>query len=171
MAKPLGVTMIQMYEGMIKADFDPLVTRLEARTAMVRTEVDRQVKVDMGVYALYEEKAALTVRVNELTREIADAERQVYDKSAGNFVSPIAKEVNRRLAIANTPLTEVRDVRDSLLRSIKLAGVGGDVKSTFDALPGLLKELSGKYGDLDPLTADEFHQLTAGDVPSLSTDE
>ena len=83
MAKPLGVTMINMYEGMVKEDFAPLITRLKARTSMVSSEVDRQVKVDMGVHRLYEEKAALSMRVQELTREIADVERNVYDKASG----------------------------------------------------------------------------------------
>ena len=160
MAKPLGVTLIGMYEDMVKEDFAPLITRLKARTSMVEGEVDRQVKVDMGVYKLYEEKAALDMRIKELTRGIVEIEQKVYDKASGEYLSPIKLEVSRRLALANGPLVEAEKARDKLVRSIRLAGVGGDVKAVFDELPVLLEEMQKEYGSLDPLTADEFYELT-----------
>ena len=69
-------------------------------------------------------------------------------------------EVNKRLALANRPLVEAEKARDKLVRSIRLAGVGGDVKEVFDELPVVLTEMQKEYGSLAPLTADEFYKLT-----------
>lgn len=161
MAKPLGPQMIEMYVDMIKQDFDPLITRLKNRTHGLKPKITKQVKIDLGIYELYQEKAALNVRLDEIKSRLAEFEvtQPEWRDGDGSWRSRIDKEVAERMDAVNEPLTEAITTRGRLIREIKLSGIGEDIKTTFDALPGILKDLAEKFADLPELTNGELLRL------------
>jgi len=162
MGKTIGVQMIQMYEKMVQDDFGPLMSKLEARTEGIKDQVEIQVKKDMGVYGLYEEQAALNLRLKEIGEKISGVEKKRYVN--GVYVSKIGEEVGRRLAILNAPLNEVRSAAGSMVRQIRLSGVGQDIKNVFEAMPDLLEEFTEKFGSLPEITEKEMMLLAAPKV-------
>lgn len=161
MAKPLGPQMIEMYVAMIKQDFDPLITRLKNRTHGLKPKITKQVKIDLGIYALYQEQAALNVRLNEIKSRLKEFEetRLEWRDSEGGWRSRIDKEVSERMDAVNGPLTEAISTRKRLIREIKLSGIGADIKATFEAMPSIIQDLSERFSDLPELTNGELLKL------------
>jgi hypothetical protein len=158
-SKGVGIGLIEKYEKMVQGDFAGLEARLTARTDGIKELVTKQVRIDLGVYDLYAEKAALKKRLQEVRQSLKDVEDKSWDRATGNYVSPIEQEVKRRLDFANAPLHEVRRTKESLIRQIQLSGVGAEIKDVFTALPKVLSELQERFGDLPPLTENELKQI------------
>jgi len=161
MAKSLGPQMIEMYVDMIKQDFDPLITRLKNRTQGLEPKILKQVKIGLGIYQLYQERAALTIRMREIKTRLVEFEnsRSEWRDKDGNWRSRINKEVSERMVAVNEPLVEATATRDYLIRQIKLSGIGEDIKATLDAMPGIISDLTKKYASLPDLTDGELIAL------------
>ena len=163
-SKALGINLINMYEKMVREDFDPLISILTARCAGVKEKIVTQVKKDFGIYKLYEEKAALQVRISEIEKGLREYEVQNH-RAGGEgyrFVSRIDDEVEKRLTELNAPLQEVTANKESILRQIRLAGVGQEIKSTFEGLPEVIRELSERFANLPAISETDIKALTSG---------
>jgi len=155
----LGINLITMYEKMINEDFDPLVIRLQARTKGIEQKVETQVKKDLGVYKLFAERAALKERLKEIEKTLEKVERRAW-ASGGRGISIIDREVENRLKVLNAPLEQVKARRDELVRQVKLSGIGADIKAVFDAVPGVLADLSRAYKNLPAITEREIKKIS-----------
>lgn len=171
--KSLGINLINMYEKMVNEDFDPLISSLIARCAGVKERVVTQVKKDLGIYKLYEEQAVLEVRLNEIKRSLKEYEDQYHRSSDSGYryISRIDVAVEKKLTEINAPLREVAAVKESLLRQIRLAGVGQEIKSTFDGLPSLIADLTEKFGSLPAVTDRELAGVLAENNEIIDADE
>lgn len=133
----LGITMINMYCDMVDQEFATVIAILEARTAGIRTAVERQVKKDLGVYSLLMKKAALTEQIKEIEMEMETLTSR-YRCNRSNFgsgyMSRIEEETNKRMQELNQQLYEAIAAKDSLKRSIKLSSASGQIAELFAAL-------------------------------------
>ena len=155
MAKTLSKSMIDMYVDMVNQDLQPLIELAQNRvTSPVLREIEIQVKKDFGVYALYEEKAALQLRLREIDNKLTDYEGSQWCKGK------VAEEVQKRQEILNTPMEEIRRVQREITRKIKLTGVATDVSDAFSELPKEIKRLETKIKKLKPITPDYIRQLS-----------
>jgi hypothetical protein len=159
MAK-LGITMIDMYCAMVRDDFNPLIISLTARATGVKDKVELQVKKDMGVYHLYQKKAELELALKEVKEKLSDVEGNDYID--GLYQNKIQHEVKRRLDLINEPLKEVKRQRDSMIRQIKMSGIGDDIKQVFEAVPSILEDLVSRFGNLPAITDKELKQISKG---------
>ena len=157
----LGITMIEMYCSMVRDDFNPLINILTARTRGVEHKVEIQVKKDFGVYDLFMKKAELELALKEVKAKLDSVEGNDY--RGGKWVNKIQFEVERRLDLINEPLKEVQRQRDSMVRDIKMSGVGQDIKGVFEGMPTIIQELVEKFGNLPAISDDELKQLQQGD--------
>lgn len=160
MGKMLGIKSVEMYVGMIKDDFDPLINSLVARGAGIEEEVEKQVKIDFGVYKFYQEKAALELRLREINTKLGEFETKTYSEDK-RYESKIDREKRKRVDELNGPLLESTKVRDDLIRQVKLSGVGDDLKNVFEGLSIVVAELNEKFGDLPALTLADVKRLSA----------
>jgi DNA-binding transcriptional MerR regulator len=161
MARPLGPNMIHMYVDMIQQDFLPIITRLKNRTLGIKSKVERQAKIDLGIYELYRERAALEVRMKEIRETLQQYENNSpeWKDASGSWRSRLQKEIDDRLQAINQPLEEVVATQEGLIRRIRLSGIGEDIKAIFDDMPAMLAELSGKFENLPDLTNGELVRL------------
>lgn len=162
--KSLGINLINMYEKMVREDFDPLITMLKARFAGFKDKILAEVKRDFGVYELYEEQAAVELRLKEIKESLQKYEKAQYQPLGGGWISLIDEEVKKRMKLLNAPLTEVEANRESVLRTIRLAGVGQEIKSTFEAMPSIITDLTEKFANLPAITDEDIKALKDPDV-------
>jgi len=147
----LGIKMIEMYCKMIEDEFGPLEKRVEERvTQAIKDEVEKQVKIDLGIYEMYMQKEALQLQINEIEKKLKKYENREYE--GGWRSSLIEREVSKRLNKLNEPLTKIQEARDSIIKKVKLTGVSTDVKEIFDGIAAEISNLKQTYGALPPIT-------------------
>jgi len=135
----LGITMINMYCGMVDEEFAPVIAMLESRTAGIKSAVMRQVKKDLGVYDLIMQKTALEEKVKEIEQQIRSKTKQRIvsgPDGRSDWQSPIEAETDRRLAELNRPLTEAIAAKESLKKSIKLSTASSQISGLFEVVSG-----------------------------------
>jgi len=156
----LGITMIEMYCNMIRSDFSPIIDALHNRTRGVEDKVEVQVKRDFGVYDLFQRKAELELALRQVKEKLSSVEGNDYKN--GKWVNKIQHEVDRRLDLINEPLKEVERQRDSLIRQIKMSGIGAEIKGVFEEVPAILEDIVSRFGNLPAISDEELKQLQQG---------
>ena len=149
MAKMLGVQQIQMYENMIREEFDPLILILTARGDSVRDQIVHEVKEKLGLFKLWVQQTAIREKLNEITARINElTDKQYHD---GTYLSRVEKEVAVRMEELNKPLKEAKGQLALLIKQIRLAGVAEDVKNIFTAVDQLVKDGMAEAKNLLPV--------------------
>lgn len=140
MSKTLGIGMIEMYTKMIKTEFQPLISSLQARRTVEKANTEIEVRKELGIYDLTVKKFKLEAQLDEIKRQLQTYEDTNYKR--GKYVSKIDEVVNAKMAERkNGLLAKTEKIRNDLIKRVKLAGVNADVKEIFEDLPALLEPL------------------------------
>jgi hypothetical protein len=140
MAKTLGIGMIEMYTKMIKTEFEPLISNLEARRTVEKANTEVDVRKELGIYNLTVKKFKLQAELDEIKRQLKTYEDTNYQQ--GKYVSKIDEVVSAKMAERkNGLLAKTEKIRNDLIKRVKLAGVNADIKEVFEDLPALLEPL------------------------------
>lgn len=144
----MSLSMIKMYEGMVKQEFSPLKCFLEERTVQVRQQVEQEVKKELGIYDLYVEETALKVRSKEIEGTL-----EVYENKGwrnGKYCSRIEEMVENRLTEKDGVLKGLLDAEKTAVKALRLCGAQKEVLKVFEALPLVLEELKKTVKALPP---------------------
>ncbi len=131
MSRQLGITQINMYVDMVKAEFAPVIAVLEGRTEGMKPYISEEVKKDFGIYELLAEKAALEERISQIEKLTESYVTQKYDIQVAGYRCKLDAEVQKRIELLNRPLAEAKATRDAIIKQIKLAS-GPRGKSMFE---------------------------------------
>ena len=154
-AKLLGVQALEMYEKMIRKEFDPIVSTLEARGNSIRADVVRQVKMSFGLYDLEAKIKTVEIELKELEAE-RDSFITVghqYRNSETDFTSDsiVGKEVSRMMDQLNSPLADVKEKRDRTIKQLRLAGLPEEIQNVFKELENTVLRLADDIKKLPPI--------------------
>jgi len=133
MAKPIGMGKINMYCEMLDDKFKPMEQCCEIAESENTDEVEKQVKIDIGVYDLFAEREAILIRKKEIDNKL-----EKYEGSY-RYTGLIGKEVERRLSQIS-PLQKLKREKENLKNRIKLAGVQDDITALFDEVGDILSK-------------------------------
>lgn len=139
--------MIDMYCKMIEEQFAPLLAELRVRDQDLKKQVEIAVKKDLGIYNLFEEKAKLELQLSEIKRQLKYWE----DREHGPFgyKTPVEERVDVVMNKSKNGINqEVTKAMNDLIYKVKLSGLDDDIKSVFDDLPEVVKNLSKKIDKL-----------------------
>lgn len=142
MGKTMGIGMIQMYEKMVQAEFQPLFTMAEIQLAIVRPSVEREVKIDFGLHDIEAEIAAHEAAIKELKTREKDYTDKIYKD--GTYTSKFIREVERRLEEINKPYQELKITQYEMVKKIKLAGTTPEIAEAMRLVEASCKKLSAE---------------------------
>lgn len=151
MSRQLGITQINMYVDMVKAEFAPVIAILEGRTEGMKPYIGEQVKKELGIYELLAEKAALEERISQIEKLTESYVKQKYDIEVGGYRCRLDAEVQKRIELLNRPLAEAKATRDAIIKQIKLASAVPEVKSMFEEIGNEVAKLAEKAKALPPI--------------------
>ncbi len=142
-SKEIGVQKIQMYCGMIEDRFKALESASRLVHEAMKTQIEKQVKIDLGVYEMIAERDACKERLDELDKQLK--------KYEGNYNNNglINQEVERRIQTAS-PLRKLQNKRKRMTDELKLCGVMEEVRSIFTSADELVAKLTGEM-DVDKM--------------------
>ena len=156
----LGIKMIEMYCKMIEGEFIPLEAKIEGRiTESIKDEVEKQVKMDFGIYEMYMQKEALNLQINEIDKKLRKYENREYQD--GYRDSLIEREVRKRVNKLNEPLAKIEEAKERIIKQVKLTGVSTDIKDIFDRIGNEIASLKDTYGSLPPITVATVKALSS----------
>lgn len=146
--KQMGINMIEMYVNMVKEEFEPLMAQLNARETVMRSNMEVEVRKELGIYNMTIKKHKLQAELDELNRQLKEFEdKKHYDKYG--YSSRISQVVDAKMAERKNGIrVEIESLRDHMIKRIKLAGLTGDIKQAFDDLPKLIEPLKKKLKEL-----------------------
>ena len=156
MSKVLGIKMIEMYEDMIKNDFEPLMDTCRNHIYDTQEEVLDELEKQHPLSAKLTELRELHDRCEVLVEDLTNVISKSYYNSpfnGSNYLTKIEQksfqecEKNSPHAILYRTLEEARN---GLLRRIRLSGLSGDVADVFADLPALFKSFQDKVNALNP---------------------
>jgi hypothetical protein len=152
MGTTLGIGMIEMYTKMIKDDFAPIISQLNARCTVERANMEITVRKELGIYNLTVKKFKLAAELGEVERQLKTYEATEYNPKTGRSHSKIDKVIDAKMAERKNGLfKETETLRNDLVKRVKLAGVHGDIKNVFDKVPALLASLEASAKKLAPI--------------------
>jgi Mg2+ and Co2+ transporter CorA len=151
MSRQLGITQINMYVDMVTAEFAPVITALEGRTESIRAVICEQVKMDLGIYELLAEKAALEERINEIEERTAKYTKNEYDPHALMYRCRIDAEIEKRIELLNQPLGEAKARRDSIIKQIRLSSAVPEVRAMFEEIGKEVTKIAETVRSLPPV--------------------
>lgn len=154
MGKGLSMGMIQMYIGLIEDEYEPLINMLQAKTEAVKPDIEKQVKVDMGIYDLLMEKTAVETRLSEIKKKLSDLVGSYYDTT-----SCVQSEINKRLLDMNMPLKQAMASKEAALKKIKLMGAGDDVKQIFETLASEVALMAKEFENVQLIEAPKTKRM------------
>jgi hypothetical protein len=144
MGKTLGIGMIEMYTKMVRDDFAPIISQLNARRTIERANMEITVRKELGIYNLTVKKFKLQAELGEIERQLKSYEEKTNVKINGRFEyeSKIGHVVNAKMAEAKNGLLKETEIsRNQMIKRIKLAGVHGDIKKVFDDMSSFIEPL------------------------------
>lgn len=146
MAK-MGITMIEMYCGMIKEQFAPIIAELNVRDQELRNQVEVAVKKELGIYQLYEKQASLELQLSEVKRQLAYWEEK--ERGPLGYMTPVQEKVKVVMDKSRNGISqEVKNTMNDIIYKVKLSGLDDDMKNVFDSLPGIIDALQKKVSKL-----------------------
>lgn len=151
MSRQLGITQINMYVDMVKAEFAPVIAILEGRTEGMKPYIGEQVKKDFGIYELLAEKAALEERISQIEKLTESYTKKNYDIQIGGYRCRLDAEIDKQIELLNRPLAEAKATRDAIIKQIKLASAVPEVKSMFEEIGNEVAKLTEKAKTLPPI--------------------
>jgi hypothetical protein len=152
-SKGMTISQTQMYEGMIKDEFNSLITILKARSDAVEPMIRVRVKKELGVYTLLLKKAALEEELKSIGEQIHEKTKSIGEYESGRYVyhSKVEDAVAREIRQYNEPLREAEAYRDALIKELRLSLCPADVKEVFVRLEPEIKKRLEEAKSLPPL--------------------
>jgi predicted nucleic acid-binding Zn-ribbon protein len=147
--KLLGVQALEMYEKMIKKEFQPIIDILEARGNSIRQKAVQQAKTKFGVYELEAKIKTMDIRLQELKDELGNLVGH-YQYLSDNSI--VGKEISKIMDQLNHPLAEVRNKRDKSIKQLRLSGLPNEIQEVFKELDNTILKLTDDVKKLPPIT-------------------
>lgn len=148
MGKTLGIGMIEMYTKMVKDEFAPIISQLNARREVEKHNTEVEVRKDIGIYDMTVKRFKLKAQLDELERQLKSYEQSQYYGKPSKLDALVKAKMDER---KNGLLKETETIQNDLIKRIKLAGVAGDIKEVFETLPELIAPLEKKLKALPPM--------------------
>jgi len=172
-SKGMSLGMIRMYEQMVNEEFEPIINMAEARNARLAPAIRRAVYAEMGIYELEAKRAAIEQQMKEVDDQITLIKGKAsvslgYGRPVHYEGGLAQKEIDRRLADVDGMVSGLHEMKDSILKKIKLSGSTPEVQKTFERLEFELKEMLDKLAALPPV---ETVLKEIGADPSSGDDE
>lgn len=144
----MGINMIEMYCKLVKEQFEPITSTLNARDMVLREKCEVQAKKDLGVYDKMVKLAKLKLQVEELELELKGYTTSYY-AGGKHHNSKVDQITNQYLKKARNGFhLEVQKAMDDMIFKIKLSGLEGDTKKVFEDLPNVVKKFTEKLEKL-----------------------
>ena len=148
MAK-MGINAINMYCDMVKQQFGPILSELRSRNSELRSQIEIEVKKELGIYDLYVKQAKFKAQLAEIERQLKGWETKSHTPSG--YMDPIEEKVNVILNKSkNGLMKDVEKEMNEMIFAIKLSGIDSNTKAVFDKLPGIIKKFAEKVVKLPP---------------------
>jgi len=141
MGKTLGIGMIEMYTKMVREEFAPIISNLNARREVEKHNTEVEVRKELGIYNMTVKRMKLKAELDELDRQLKSYEQSKYYGKPAKIDKLVNAKMEER---KNGLLKETEVIQRDLIHRIKLAGVAGDVKTVFDDLPKMIEPLQKK---------------------------
>ena len=156
MAKELGIQKIEMFEKMVRTEFDPVLTTLRSRTYRIRAAIEKRVKADLGYYELIAKIKAKELELTELNAEVRNLEVEPgysgYHSGGYRANSPIGIEVTKRLTQLDGTADRVEKLQAAAIKRLRLCGVAEDVSNLFSNIEESLLAVAKDIKKLPPIT-------------------
>lgn len=134
---------LEMYMTMIEEEFGPILRMISAAEATKREQITRDVRMSLGIYELYSERLQLKDRLAEIDNQLKDYESKRHTPSG--FKSMVDEMVEDRMRSATHGIgQQIRDLKDSAIKKIRLVGCPVPITNVFNDLPKKVEELSGQ---------------------------
>ena len=130
MGKQLGIQMIEMYVGMIRAEFGPLMAELNVREMAIKEQVEEQVKRKFGIYDLMMEREHLKLQLAEIDGRLSSWENGSYigEKYTTKIEYAVEAEMGK---LRNGLGKKIKEVKSESIKSIRLMGTSDEVAGIF----------------------------------------
>jgi len=140
----LSVTMRQKYQEMIERRFEPILAAAEQLENRLEEGIAREVRKELGIYELHQEKTALELRLKEIEEQL---HRYEEGKHGYRHDSLVYQEVQRRLEERSTVKKSLKEQKRSLIDQVWLMGESSELQEIFrkidnEIVPELTAELS-----------------------------
>ena len=140
MGKQLGIQMIDMYVGMLRDEFQPLMAELNVREMAIKEQVEEQVKKDFGIYDLMMEREHLKLQLAEIESRLSSWEGRTY--IAGKYTTKIEYAVEAEMEKLRNGLgKQIQAAQSEAIKSIRLMGTSNEVVNIF-------KEIGKQVADM-----------------------
>jgi Mg2+ and Co2+ transporter CorA len=160
-------SMIDMYIGMVKDEFKPVIDALKSRTDKIKNEIEDQVKKELGYYELEAQKAALELKLTEVRKKLWEMKgglghHNYDDHYYYNNNSPmlIETETERRLKQVNQPLVQAESTMNDAIKKVKLMSCGKEFANVMASIADQVDILANNIAQLPPIEED-IKQITA----------
>jgi Mg2+ and Co2+ transporter CorA len=160
-------SMIDMYIGMVKDEFKPVIDALKSRTDKIKNEIEDQVKKELGYYELEAQKAALELKLTEVRKKLWEMKgglghHNYDDHYYYNNNSPmlIETETKKRLKQVNQPLVQAESTMNDAIKKVKLMSCGKEFANVMDSIADQVGILANNIAQLPPIEED-IKQITA----------
>ena len=140
MGKQLGIQMIDMYVGMIRDEFEPLMAELNVREMAIREQVEEQVKRKFGIYDLMMEREHMKLQLAEIDSKLSSWENRTHIE--GKFTTKIDYAVEAEMEKRRNGLGKlIEKAKSDAIKSIRLMGTTNEVV-------GIFKDISKQVADM-----------------------
>lgn len=140
MGKQLGIQMIEMYVGMIRDEFQPLMAELNVREMAIKEQIEVRVKRKFGIYDLMMEREHLKLQLAEIDSKLSSWEKNQYIE--GKFTTKIDYAVGVEMGKLRNGLgKQIQEVKSEAIKSIRLMGTSNEVVNIF-------KDISKRVADM-----------------------
>ena len=155
-SKGLSLGLINMYTHMVEEEFNPVISIAEARNARLIPAIRRKVYEEMGVYELEAKRAAIMTQVDEIDDQITTIKGKStgrnYQTGRDNREGGLAqKEIERRLGDVDGRVSGLKNMKDSILKDVKLSGSTPEIQKTFQLLAEELGKVKEHLESLPPV--------------------
>lgn len=152
----LSVTMRQKYQEMIERRFEPILATARQVENRLEEGITREVRKELGIYELHQEKVALELRLKEIEEQMDKYEGGQHRYRSDSLVY---KEVQRRLEERSTVIKSLEEQKRSLIDQIWLMGESSGLQEIFrkiddEIIPKLAAQVSETAISVETNTTD-----------------
>ncbi len=143
MGKQLGIQMIEMYVGMIRDEFQPLMAELNVREMAIKEQIEARVKKDFGIYDMMMEREALKLQLAEIDNRLSSWEKRTY--MYGKYTTKIDYAVEAEMEKLRNGLgKQIQEVKSEAIKSVRLIGTSDEVVNIFKDISKQVADMSGQ---------------------------
>lgn len=146
----VGVQMIEMYCGMVKEKFNPILRALDIRKSNLKRVATVEAKKKLGIYELYVEKFKYEHRLREINEELKSYEDRSLIK--GQWESKLESAIEQTLKdMESLEVKDIISVYDKIIWDLKMMGVDDTTKAVLSNLDKIITDLAEKVKQLPPV--------------------